>query len=173
MNDIFMNKRKSVQVGDSRKSDGIVFLNRHSQPLASNAFINDRDINEETNERKAIAAMKNIEQKYYRVFEKLDKSKRRRANELLMHFQVKIGLSGKDVVPEYTLDTFSEDRIYVTFTHHKDLRVTLNFTEDDFIDTAQTIRNVEVAYLSYKKENRRFIVNNTLDEIITHLLRLL
>lgn len=173
MNDLFLNKLKSVQVRESSKTDGVLFLNRHSQPLVSDAFIADTYIHEETNERKAIAAMMGIEQKYIHVFKTLEKGKRRRAHELLMRFQIKIGLSGKEVTPNYTLDTFSEDRIYVTFPHHKDLRVTLNFTEDDYIDAAQTIQNVEVAYLSYRKNDRKHMVNNTLEEIVNQLLRLL
>lgn len=84
-------------------------------------------------------------------------------------------LSEKKIsIQDIVLDTFSEDSFIVSFTKRADVKLTINFTEPDriFVD-GETINNVEVAYLTYKTDGRRRIINNTLHNIIEELTEIL
>lgn len=89
--------------------------------------------------------------------------------------QVISRLSDRDItIQDIVLDTFTEDSFIVSFPKRRDVKLTINLMEPDrIIVDGESINNVEVAYLTYKTDGRRRIINNTLHNIIEELMDIL
>lgn len=89
--------------------------------------------------------------------------------------QVISRLSERNItIQDIVLDTFSEESFIVSFPERGDVKLTINLTEPDCINVdGETINNVEVAYLTFKTNGRRRIINNTLHNIIEELMDIL
>lgn len=133
----------------------------------------DREVMDENIARSSIFEMEQLERHYQPVIDNLDKKERTRANELMLGFIQAITKRNFHREVSFSIDRYTDERIIVRFKQRSDLRVTLNFTEPDYLDEECTIKNVEVAYLSYLEGNNRHILNSTLSVIIDELCNLL
>lgn len=133
----------------------------------------DVEAKEENISSSVIVEMGKLQQRYSVVVDALDSEVRTRANELLFAFIQ--GVSKHNIRNDVScsIDRYTDESIIVRFRQREDLRVTLNFTEPEYIDEKCTIKNVEVAYLSYIEGHRRRILNSSLSVIIDELCRLL
>lgn len=102
------------------------------------------------------------------------------SEEMILSFndrmtQVISRLSDRDItIQDIVLDTFTEDSFIVSFPKRRDVKLTINLMEPDrIIVDGESINNVEVAYLTYKNDGRRRIINNTLHNIIEELMDIL
>ena len=133
----------------------------------------DREVMDENIARSSILEMEQLKRHYQPVIDNLDKKERTRANELMLGFIQAITKRNFQRQVSFSIDRYTDKRIIVRFKQRADLRVTLNFTEPDYLDEVCTIKNVEVAYLSYLEGNNRHILNSSLSVIIDELCNLL
>ena len=123
--------------------------------------------------RSSISEMEQLKNKYDVVLGNLEQNVRTRANELLLQFNQLVYKKHLNQKTSISVDRYTDESIIVRFQQREDVRVTLNFTEPDFIDDSHKIHNVEVAYLSYISDGKRRIRNSTLPVIVDELSRIL
>lgn len=133
----------------------------------------DVEANEENISSSVIVEMGKLQQRYRVVIDALESDVRTRANELLFAFIQGVSKHNLRNDVSCSIDRYTDESIIVRFRQREDLRVTLNFTEPEYIDEECTIKNVEVAYLSYLEGHRRRILNSSLSVIVDELCRLL
>lgn len=128
---------------------------------------------EEKMMKSSIQTMGELRSRYVKAFNDMDDNIRRRANAMLVQFQQAISqkLSFDEV--SYSVDCYTDESFIIRFSQRKDVRLTINFTEPEYIDEQRSIRNIEEAYLSYMKGKTRIIKNSTLDNIILELEKLI
>ncbi len=137
------------------------------------SFCERHQLIEEKMMQHAIQTMGQLRSHYEDVFDGMDSVVRRRANAMLVQFQQAMSRRhGTDGVT-YSVDCYTDESIIIRFSQRKDLRLTINFTEPEFIDANRCTRNIEEAYLSYMKGKKRMIRNSTLDIIINELEKLI
>ena len=121
----------------------------------------------------AVQTMEHLLGSYEEVFDGMDAVVRRRANAMLVQFQQAMYGQGREGDVSYSVDCYTDESIIIRFSQRKDVRLTMNFTEPEYVDEQRCIRNIEEAYLSYLKGEKRVIRNSTLDNIIKELEKLI
>lgn len=174
MTDYLLNKKYTEHNSQSAPTKYMSVINGVNLEVASPAVISairDRDVFLERSISQCIIMSQNISKKYSYIYDKLDEASRHlfrsRIQELLTVAQRHQEIRVKDIV----LDAFSESSLVVSFENRKDLKLTINIDEPDYLhcDNA-SIENVEVAYLSFKSNGKRHTINNTFHNIIIQLL---
>ena len=153
---------KNPFVNDSRfANDEFHTINEYHQVAAEKMMQN------------AIQTMGQLHSRYEEVFKVMDVPVRRRANAMLVQFQQAISQKRRNDEIIYSVDCYTDESLIIRFSQRKDVRLTINFTEPEYIDEQRCIRNIEEAYLSYMKGKTRIIRNSTLDNIIMELEKLI
>lgn len=133
----------------------------------------DIEAKEENLSSSVIVEMRKLQQQYSVVVDTLESDVRTRANELLFAFIQGVSKHNLRNDVSCSIDRYTDESIIIRFRQREDLRVTLNFTEPEYIDEECTIKNVEVAYLSYLEGHQRHILNSSLSVIVDELCGLL
>lgn len=129
-----------------------------------------RQVSAEKMMKKTIQTMGELHSRYEKVFDTMDVPIRRRANAMLVQFQQAMSQKRKIGEVFYSVDCYTDESLIIRFSQRKDVRLTINFTEPEYIDEQ---RNIEEAYLSYVKGKTRIIKNSTLENIIMELEKLI
>lgn len=126
---------------------------------------------EDNIQREVIQKLSAIREIHEHIFSELDNDLSVLLNQRIM--QVVSCLHQSNLINEYEIsfDNYTECCIDVSFHKRPDVVMSVYFDEPDMID--DTIFNVEVAYLTYKKDGKRHSMNNTLDYILKEAVKLL
>lgn len=71
-----------------------------------------------------------------------------------------------------TFDTYTRQNVEITFKSRRDIILSISIDEQDVLPDSDIV-NVEVAYLTYNRENCRYTINNSLEYILSELKKLL
>lgn len=157
---------------EKAQKEGYFFLTEHV--AIENEDVQDRIAQQQNSVIDAsIMEMQQLQNCYKTILERLDYQTRTRANELLVSFNQALSRNRINSKACISIDRYTDESIIVRFSQRDDIRVTLNFTEPDYIDEANKILNVEVAYLSFVRNGKRHIHNSTMSVIVDELSELL
>ena len=168
-------RRPYFNNGDSfqseAKEDGYPFINDSLfADEKHQAICEYRQVTAEKMMKKTIQTMGELHSRYEKVFDTMDVPIRRRANAMLVQFQQAMSQKRRTGEVFYSVDCYTDESLIIRFSQRKDVRLTINFTEPEYINEH---RNIEEAYLSYVKGKTRVIKNSTLENIIMELDKLI
>ena len=167
--DILLNSYMDLPQIKRKEEPEISFLNRYSSLFDNNPY--NFSWREDNIQREVIQKLSTIRELHEHIFSELDKDLSVLLNQRIM--QVVSYLHKNNLIDEYEIsfDNYTESCIDVRFSKRPDIVMSVYFDEPDMIN--DTISNVEVAYLTYKKNGKRRSINNTLDYILKEMVRLL
>lgn len=173
----FYNESLNTSKGTDRRDtelekEGVFFRSDVAVEDAVN-YASDRLLQCEEIVRTSMVEMQQLRSRYDMVLGGIDRELQTRANELLLQFNQLFSKSRYSHLATFSLDRYTDESIIVRFKYREDVRVTLNFTEPDFVDEKHTIQNVEVAYLSFLQGGKRQIKNSSLSVIVDELCKIL
>lgn len=168
-----LNKRKGIDRRDVELEKEGVFFRPDVAVEDELDYASDQILQCEEIVRTSIVEMQQLRSRYKMVLDGLDRKLRTRANELLLQFNQLFSKSKYSHLAIFSLDRYTDESIIVRFKNREDVRVTLNFTEPDFVDERHMIQNVEVAYLSFLQGGKRQIKNSSLSVIVDELCKIL
>ena len=167
--DILLNTYIDLPQIIRKEETEISFLNSYGSLFDNNPY--SFSWREDKIQREVIQKLSRIRELHEHIFSNLDKDLSILLNQRIM--QVVSYLHKNNLIDEYEIsfDNYTESCIDVRFSKRPDIVMSVYFDEPDMIN--DTISNVEVAYLTYKKNGKRRSINNTLDYILKEMVRLL
>lgn len=169
IDDILLNSYMELPQIKRKEEPEFSFLNRYSSLFDNNQY--SFPWREDNIQREVIHKLSIIRELHEHIFSELDKDLSVLLNQRIM--QVVSYLHKNNLIDEYEIsfDNYTESCIDVRFPKRPDIVMSVYFDEPDMIN--DTISNVEVAYLTYKKNGKRRSINNTLDYILKIMVSLL
>lgn len=167
--DILLNTYRDSPKTEREVKKKLSFMNSYGSLFDNNPYY--FSWREDNVQREVIQKLSTIRETHAQIFFVLDKDLSVLLNQRIM--QVVNRLHERNMSDEYEIsfDNYTECCIDVRFHKRPDMVMSVYFDEPDMID--DTIYNVEVAYLTYKKNGKRLSINNTLDHILKEMVRLL
>ena len=167
--DILLNSYMYLPQIIRKEETEMSFLNSYGSLFDNNPY--SFSWREDNIQREVIQKLSRIRESHEHIFSNLDKDLSVLLNQRIM--QVVSYLHKNNLIDEYEIsfDNYTESCIDVRFSKRPDIVMSVYFDEPDMIN--DTISNVEVAYLTYKKNGKRRSINNTLDYILKEMVRLL
>lgn len=165
--DILLNSFTGVSQTEQIAKKELSFINHHSSLFENNPYR--FSWREDNIQKEVIQKLSAIREIHERIFSKLDKDLSVLLNQRIMQVVTCLHNSNLNNEYEISFDNYTECCIDVRFHKRPDMVMSIYFDEPDMIN--DTISNVEVAYLTYKKDGKRQSMNNTLDYILKEMIK--